>query len=56
MEKSAEIYGIRAVIEAINSKKDIDKVDAERFFQDISENVSNIAVFFLQNECKVKRI
>ena len=26
MEKSAEIYGIRAVIEAINSKKDIDKV------------------------------
>ena len=26
MEKSTEIYGIRAVIEAINSKKDIDKV------------------------------
>ena len=26
MEKSTEIYGIRAVIEAINSSKDIDKV------------------------------
>ena len=26
MEKNTEIYGIRAVIEAINSSKDIDKV------------------------------
>ena len=26
MDKSAEIYGIRSVIEAINSSKDIDKV------------------------------
>ena len=26
MEKRTEIYGIRTVIEAINSKKDIDKV------------------------------
>ena len=26
MEKKTEIYGIRAVIEAINSSKDIDKV------------------------------
>ena len=25
MEKNTEIYGIRAVIEAINSSKDIDK-------------------------------
>ena len=26
MEKNTEIYGIRAIIEAINSSKDIDKV------------------------------
>ena len=26
MEKNTEIYGIRAVMEAINSSKDIDKV------------------------------
>ena len=26
MEKNTEIYGIRSVIEAINSSKDIDKV------------------------------
>jgi len=26
MEKNTEIYGIRAVIEAINSSKDIDKI------------------------------
>ena len=26
MEKDTEIYGIRSVIEAINSSKDIDKV------------------------------